>query len=46
MTIAAMPPVAMMQILGHNSLAMVTRYSLLWGEDVEDLFADKMNGNH
>lgn len=46
MTIAGMPPVAMMQILGHSSLAMVTRYSLLWGEDVEDLFVDKMNGNH
>lgn len=46
MTIAGMPPVAMMQILGHSSLAMVTRYSLLWGEDVEDLYANKMNGNH
>ncbi len=45
MTIAGMPLVAMMQILGHSSLEMVTRYSLLWGEDVEDLFIDKMNGN-
>ena len=45
MTTAEMPPIAIMQILGHSSLAMVTSYSLLWGQDVEDLFLDKMNGN-
>ena len=45
MSIRDMPPQAMKSILGHSSLQMVEHYTRLWGSDVEDLYAERMNGN-
>ena len=45
LTMAGVPAMAIKEILGHSSLKMVEHYSRLWGQDVENLYFEKMNGN-
>ena len=45
MTLAGLSPIVIAQILGHSDLAMVMRYSKLWGPDIKNVVAEAMNGN-